>query len=1407
MKRLISYLLVALFFAMPLMTNAQEATDSSGSTKDPYGREADETGDEGDSVTSSATSADELNYASTVLAGEGDQLEAAFGSIDDEGNFTPGSLKGLKLRPGDKKRLTKIANGSLTKKQQKDITYDQRALELLNQLTAPKELGGAGIDHIRIDDFLRFKSGQRSKETEQTDNISAHYSGRAFDVTEIGTTFCVEKSSGLFGVGGSEKKLPPFPVKVIWQGGAPYNPTTSEMTSYDTAARNKAFNQLISVLPANSFNGDIASLTDVLQRLQRRAIAQELGLPRESLDTVVNNDLLETLGRAALNNELELPVGSLQGNSKDERLRSLGRASFENALQLPSGSFAGDSVNDSLERLGRYIVASHNDIAVGDILGGKIGDLKNYNYYQKAEAAFDLPSGVISGVKSNDKNAFRAIGAQYLGRKLKYSPEELTSLVNQAKQGQANQLLLARFGDITTLPTESVLPIVAPGKDSSKAAGERYIGEKILASTQLKSPDTLDQNLLAQLTRRFPGLTSAQSKSTISETLLNNNQGSEMYRLLGATQIEKAFDLPTGTFVKLLTDNKTPTLEQYGLIVGPSLLEEELASTLTDQEVKALPENQRAGAQNHDLRYYFNRQQMGDIIDSHLNLKPGTTAQYYQKKLSQKQYQDIVGKAFTETTFVDNFQTMYPVPSVGVAKVSAQAIFSLLLGKIDNTSTVAGAAWAEEDLGMIPDSFTTVVSTNGSSNQRMVSAGVAVLGGHLYEAYDIDGSKVSSLNDLINVIGQARVETTLGLRPGTFSGSLNDVKKLNVGFDDRFASPTAVDNLLGLSGGSTQKFLAGSLSISSMVNQVGKKDLEAIDVNTLHTKFGWPDAYKLVTEQQSSSSGQPKPQPLSQFDGSKLTDLLEKIGSYNLDYSFGYEPGTISDWSSSGNDSLFLEQGGRLFDESIGIEDPTKTSLFSVYKGGGNEQAVLGAITQATSIPDSRDVQSFTQGNMYQALTARDTAARIKNTDANLGGNSYQLLRSAILGWSYDSNLFNSISQKNIDNYSEILSEQYEPLKSTNPDIAKQFLDFRFRSITQGVLNKDGTLNMLASPYNDTINNQIKSGYFGSQGMRNEVLYSSIDASIGKKFSGVPDGFSEALLGGSAKKRSDMLFQFLNAKKGDGILDSLPSDLRSSVESWLGSRSSSTGSTLAGNDAFNSWAADILSKNSDTPFSSGTVQTAVKLLSGGNTGGIISENPGLFSPTGGGLGANGMTGLINNQLGLESGQFSGFYSNYSRYNGLVADYKAGNLDQAQLVFAADSMFLGGKLTEFTNSIDSTLGLPPGTTQLVVSYYLTGNPVYLAQLAGNLLGGSSQVVCPDLQQEAQKNIKKLITEVINQGQDSARLIPSQIITYNPEYLDDLNDKILENYSVCLNNTNSRCGVFARQEYAKQVHIGF
>jgi hypothetical protein len=259
MKKLFFLYMVGLVALLPLVqVKAQQSINDSAGT---ISSDAQDTTSDTRPVTDAESAQLQLDMYLNSLSGEIQKEEAQVGSINASGEFEKGILDKLKLKPSDKKRLIKLFNGSLTDKEKQTVQYDAKLMELLQLLVTPTDLGGGGLDYVRVGDLLRFKQDPRSKETENTDNISAHQFGKAADITEINMARCTI-SGGLL---GEDKALPPFPVKVIWQGGAPYNPNAQVLGSFDAVARSNALRDILGAIPGDSYSGSIQGLNDQLK--------------------------------------------------------------------------------------------------------------------------------------------------------------------------------------------------------------------------------------------------------------------------------------------------------------------------------------------------------------------------------------------------------------------------------------------------------------------------------------------------------------------------------------------------------------------------------------------------------------------------------------------------------------------------------------------------------------------------------------------------------------------------------------------------------------------------------------------------------------------------------------------------------------------------------------------------------------------------------------------------------------------------------------------------------------------------------------------------------------------------------------------------------------------------------------
>ncbi len=1396
MKRLCLFIILILA-TWPLIQAAQaQSPTPTPELENPFSRELEESDTNPPPLDSSPDQvrADELLYNLSGLDSEADKLQATLGFIDDQGNYQSGSLGRLKLKPSDKKRLTKLANGSLNEKEKEAVIYDQRLLDLLVQLTTPTELGGGGLEHLRVGDLLRFRNDPRSRETEGTDNISQHQYGKAADIIEINTTHCTKKSFL------RKKDLASFPVKVAWQGGGPYNPAITSPASFDAVARSNALRDILGTLPTDSYDGSFQGFADLLQQLQRRVLAQEAGVDRGSLDILINNDTLETLGRALVNNNLGYAPGAFVGTSPDEVTRSIPQSFLEQSLHLPPTALKGDDWNQSLERLGRFKVAIDNDIDPAEIVAGSLDKLRSspyYRAYKQAEQAYRLPSGTLAGAEQNRPEAFRKIGALVIADTLRYPPSERDELIAQADQGKVTQLSLARFGDIKDFPGNALL-VMAPGPQSSKAAAERYLAKEMLNGKTAITSDSLPDAIVHALSTTIPGLHTTRSRSAVTKDLITSPKLREAFRQAGAGAMEEAFGLPEQSLSHLVTATSTPSLDQFRTYLGQRLIED--YETATVGAFNATPHLRHTAAES----------------DTHFGLPKGTTERFLSRQIGAADFKTLVGQAYLDTTFQDSFHDLYHTPSNGLAALSVGDMFSLLVGTVNAAASRAGASWVEEDLGLVPDSF-AVLFNQADPEELLVNAGIAVLGGELFNAFEVDGREVKDGLTLKRRLGAAAIETTLGLNPGSFQTSVQIVKNLNAErFSTVFSHPNQVDTGLRLPSGTTQQFLDGKLPPSSVAEQVGLAPLGQLNSEELQNRLGWNGDYLIDGEQLLRTIDSSNGTTTDKKSGQTITmrSLLARIGGYNLDQSFGYDPGTMEAWahasSAEEQNSILLKQGGELYGDRLGLSLENRDDLVRAYREGGDTRigtkassrtlrtALEEKIKERFALPSGtiseQDALSFVTGDMRLANAVVAAVNQTNQVKVDLE-EKYELFRTIAAGWSNEPSFETMLATKEGDRYKRILAD-YAQTK------ANDLLDPVLDRVTQGVLTANQIFNAAQSPYPGPLLEKIKSGYFATKEAQNTFFYGLLDAQIQKKNGSVPPDFTETLVLGSNTERSAMLYTFLGSKVSDGILTSLPPDVRTLATTWFNHYDPETGKILNQNAIFTDWASATISQYTDNAISSTAMKFALNYLNGTINPAAIQENPALIID----LSPGNLVNLVNSQLGLPTGQFGEFYSKYKQMQQLYTKYKAGSLDASEAAFAVDAILFDGALAELVRGLDDLLGLPPGSVQELIQFALSGNPVHLFKFIYNIFFGS-WIDCPDLQQEAQKNVQLLIRKILELGQDSARLIPSQIITFKQSYITALSDKIKQNYSLCLELPGARCGVFARPEYSTQVHIGF
>ena len=126
-----------------------------------------------------------------------------------------------------------------------------------------------------------------------------------------------------------------------------------------------------------------------------------------------------------------------------------------------------------------------------------------------------------------------------------------------------------------------------------------------------------------------------------------------------------------------------------------------------------------------------------------------------------------------------------------------------------------------EDKMSLPDG--SLESNN--SNEIFASVGRRLMEESLGLSKNSLGAPFSDTNSFRRVVGQGKVEASLGLNPQTFYGSLNDIKK-RIGksaYDTTFANPETIDNWLEIPTGTTESLIASQISPDSYNKMVGDK--------------------------------------------------------------------------------------------------------------------------------------------------------------------------------------------------------------------------------------------------------------------------------------------------------------------------------------------------------------------------------------------------------------------------------------------------------------------------------------------------------------------------------------------------------------------------------------------------------
>lgn len=296
-------------------------------------------------------------------------------------------------------------------------------------------------------------------------NISAHYYGKAFDITEMDDIRCTLIKKRRLG-GYKRTKYSNSPIRLAWQTregysesggndqadigdlfkslstdslrdlisqfGADISDYEGDLSKADFSDITKLVGQLMLGSAINSPQGDLTgfNIEDTLNKVGSAYFADFLGLPKEIfLNNKINSvsDLQTVIGESAVETRLKLPLGTLKGNDLDNILTNIGRRKIEHEMGLDADDLNGVLINSSqnsgsaitksaspllITAIGQKVIEKTLNLEKGSFKGSDFGELKNNVGKYKSSVLFldptyldtslHLESGTAKGLISVD---------------------------------------------------------------------------------------------------------------------------------------------------------------------------------------------------------------------------------------------------------------------------------------------------------------------------------------------------------------------------------------------------------------------------------------------------------------------------------------------------------------------------------------------------------------------------------------------------------------------------------------------------------------------------------------------------------------------------------------------------------------------------------------------------------------------------------------------------------------------------------------------------------------------------------------------------------------------------------------------------------------------------------------------
>lgn len=444
----------------------------------------------------------------------------------------------------------------------------------IDQLTKPNK----EWSQIKISRLTQFEPESKEEQvsSESEASHSAHYGGKAIDISVVGNYKCEKK--GVLGIGD---KTSWHPAHVAYQtdyrppGLANYlNPNLNNLASVirlpsnensyqniDKAIMAAGINQIaeeLNIEPRYLVDSEISTVG-----LGSAHLENSLNLPVGSLSSIVASDQEAeiNIGRRYLETIFGLPQGSVKGNSQKELIKSIGLAILKNGLDIENSDWQGDwndyelgkayiqssyRVNDSTESFNKIInnnpqqfkrkmglknISDNLETTIREVGASHRKKLANSQTNTGLSKGLGLPADTIDGLTTNKDHSLYSAGITQLANILNIengpnlTDEEFFEIL------RSNQNLKLPLG----LSQTQIATIIADDNDQQRTDELKNLGQRVIERIKDQHIDSLAREKLSELT----GVDYYQVGAEDLKNLLKDSDKTDEYIRLVGDNIEK----------------------------------------------------------------------------------------------------------------------------------------------------------------------------------------------------------------------------------------------------------------------------------------------------------------------------------------------------------------------------------------------------------------------------------------------------------------------------------------------------------------------------------------------------------------------------------------------------------------------------------------------------------------------------------------------------------------------------------------------------------------------------------------------------------------------------------------------------------------------------------------------------